>query len=44
MVFRWCHDHQIPVQCSMGGGYSPQLRTIVSAHANTYRMADHIYF
>ena len=44
MVFQWCYKHQIPVQCSMGGGYSPQLRTIVSAHAATYRMADKIFF
>ncbi|MDM9630182.1 histone deacetylase family protein [Robiginitalea aurantiaca] len=44
MVFRWSHRHQIPVQCSMGGGYSPQLRTIVSAHAATYQMANQIYF
>lgn len=44
MVFKWCRRLQIPVQCSMGGGYSPQLRTIVSAHAATYRAADHIFF
>ena len=44
MVFRWCHQQQIPVQCSMGGGYSPELRTIVSAHAATYQVADHIFF
>ncbi|MGA9238782.1 histone deacetylase family protein [Robiginitalea sp.] len=44
MVFKWCHRLQIPVQCSMGGGYSPQLRTIVSAHATTYRLADQVFF
>jgi acetoin utilization deacetylase AcuC-like enzyme len=44
MVFRYCHHKQIPVQCSMGGGYSPELRTIVSAHAATYQVADHIFF
>lgn len=44
MVFQWCHRLQIPVQCSMGGGYSPQLRTIVSAHAETYRQADRVFF
>lgn len=44
MVFRWCQKRQLPVQCSMGGGYSPQLRTIVSAHAATYRVADSIFF
>ncbi len=44
MVFQWCRRLQTPVQCSMGGGYSPQLRTIVSAHAQTYRLADQIFF
>jgi len=28
----------------MGGGYSPQIRTIVEAHANTYRVAQRLYF
>jgi acetoin utilization deacetylase AcuC-like enzyme len=44
MVFQWCHKHNLPVQCSMGGGYSPQLRTIVEAHANTFRMAQFTFF
>ncbi|MDX1333567.1 MAG: histone deacetylase [Robiginitalea sp.] len=43
-VFQWCLRHNLPVQCSMGGGYSPQLRTIVEAHANTFRMAQFIFF
>ena len=29
----------IPVQCSMGGGYSPEIKTIIEAHANTFRVA-----
>ncbi len=33
----------IPLQCSMGGGYSPQLRTILDAHANTFRSAAQIF-
>ncbi len=44
MVLQWCHGHGLPVQCSMGGGYSPQIRTIVEAHSNTYRLAQRIYF
>lgn len=44
MVFQWCRRLKTPVQCSMGGGYSPQLRTIVSAHAATYRLADQVFF
>lgn len=35
--------HCIPLQCSMGGGYSPQLRTILDAHANTFRIAAQIF-
>ncbi len=29
----------IPVQCSMGGGYSPEIKVIIDAHANTYKAA-----
>ena len=42
-VFSLCHKMGIPVQCSMGGGYSPNIKTIIEAHANTYRAARHIY-
>ncbi|MGO4912593.1 histone deacetylase family protein [Leeuwenhoekiella sp. W20_SRS_FM14] len=37
-------ESEIPVQVSMGGGYSPQIKTIIEAHANTYRLAQQIYF
>jgi acetoin utilization deacetylase AcuC-like enzyme len=43
-VLQLCHVHSIPVQCSMGGGYSPEIKTIIEAHANTYRLAQQIYF
>ncbi len=43
LVLLTAHRHGIPVQCSMGGGYSPQLKTIIEAHANTYRVARQIY-
>ncbi|GAB5474011.1 MAG: histone deacetylase [Maribacter sp.] len=39
-----CHKRGIPVQCSMGGGYSPDIKTIVDAHANTFRSAQQIFF
>ncbi|OYQ45181.1 histone deacetylase [Flavobacterium cyanobacteriorum] len=42
-VLSLCHRLQIPVQCSMGGGYSPDIKTIVEAHANTYRVAAQVY-
>jgi acetoin utilization deacetylase AcuC-like enzyme len=43
-VLQTCHDLNIPVQCSMGGGYSKEIRFIIDAHANTYRQAKEIYF
>jgi len=43
-VLQICKDHKIPVMCSMGGGYSRDLKIIVEAHANTYRLAQEIYF
>jgi acetoin utilization deacetylase AcuC-like enzyme len=43
-VLQTCHDLKIPVQVSMGGGYSPDIKTILEAHANTFRMAQKIYF
>nr|WP_299382702.1 histone deacetylase [Allomuricauda sp.] len=43
-VLQSCFDHKLPVQCSMGGGYSPDIATIVEAHANTFRLAQEIYF
>ena len=43
IVFSRCKAAGIPVQCSMGGGYSPDIKTIIEAHANTYRTASHIY-
>jgi len=43
-VLQTCHDLNIPVECSMGGGYSTDIKLIIEAHANTYRMAQEIYF
>jgi acetoin utilization deacetylase AcuC-like enzyme len=42
-VFSSCFEQQIPVQCSMGGGYAPDVNLIVEAHANTYRIATEVY-
>ena len=44
MVLRWCKKNEFPVQCSMGGGYVPDIHTLVEAHANTFRLAQNIYF
>ncbi|MCQ6956849.1 histone deacetylase family protein [Mucilaginibacter aquariorum] len=43
-VFEQCRSRGIPVQVSMGGGYSPQIKDIVEAHCNTYRVANDLYF
>ena len=34
---------EIPVQCSMGGGYSKDIKIILDAHANTFRIAQELY-
>ena len=34
----------VPLVASMGGGYSPDFRDIIEAHANTYRLAQEIFF
>jgi acetoin utilization deacetylase AcuC-like enzyme len=44
MVLQACHEMKVPVECSMGGGYSKAIRTIIEAHANTFRLAQHIFF
>lgn len=43
-VLSWCVDKQLPVVCTMGGGYSPDIKTVVEAHANTYRVASQLFF
>lgn len=43
IVFKNCNHYQIPVQVSMGGGYSPEIKTIIEAHTNTYRVAQVIF-
>ena len=44
IVLNLCKLNSIPVQISMGGGYSPDISVIVEAHANTFRLAQEIYF
>lgn len=44
MVLHYCHSLGLPVQISMGGGYSPKITDIVEAHCNTYRIAHDLYF
>jgi hypothetical protein len=42
-VFQKLYDRKIPCAVSMGGGYSPDFRTIVEAHCQTFRLAEEVY-
>ena len=42
-VLKFCHKRSLPAQCSMGGGYSKDIKLIIEAHANTYRVAQQIF-
>jgi acetoin utilization deacetylase AcuC-like enzyme len=42
-VLELCKKNLIPVQCSMGGGYSKDIKIIIEAHANTFRVAKNIF-
>ncbi|HCL06875.1 MAG TPA: histone deacetylase [Chitinophagaceae bacterium] len=42
-VFHTLRTNNIPVTVAMGGGYSPDVRTIVEAHCNTFRLAAAMY-
>ncbi|MBC3540153.1 histone deacetylase [Rufibacter sediminis] len=44
LVLEACHRRGVPVCASMGGGYSTRIADIVEAHANTYRLAQQIFF
>ena len=43
-VLETCKTQDLPVMCSMGGGYSPEIKTIIEAHANTFRLAQNLFF
>jgi acetoin utilization deacetylase AcuC-like enzyme len=43
MVFEACLKYQVPIQVSMGGGYSADIKVIVDAHCNTFRLATDLY-
>jgi len=37
-------SNDIPIMCCMGGGYSQKISDIIEAHANTFRLAQEIFF
>lgn len=43
MVLSACKERNLPVQVSMGGGYSTDIKDIVDAHCNTYRLAFDLF-
>lgn len=43
-VLELCKKNDIPLAISMGGGYSERISTIIEAHANTFRLAQEIWF
>lgn len=43
-VLNSCLKNKIPVAISMGGGYSPEIKDIIEAHANTFRAAQELFF
>jgi acetoin utilization deacetylase AcuC-like enzyme len=43
LVFTELKKRNIPVTVAMGGGYSPDIRTIVTAHCNTFKAAKDIF-
>ena len=43
-VLKSCKENSIPLAASMGGGYSEKIAHIIEAHANTYRLAQDIFF
>lgn len=44
IVLETCKQNHIPVMACMGGGYSEKIAHIVEAHANTFRLAQEIFF
>jgi acetoin utilization deacetylase AcuC-like enzyme len=42
-VFDCLSRHQIPCTVAMGGGYSPNIKDIVTAHVNTFKAAISFY-
>jgi acetoin utilization deacetylase AcuC-like enzyme len=44
LVLEFAKSHSIPITCVMGGGYSEKLTDIIDAHANTFRLAQELFF
>ena len=43
-VLSLAKNNRVPIMCCMGGGYSKQIRDIVDAHAQVFRVVQELYF
>lgn len=43
LVFERAYKQGIPIVAAMGGGYAPRVADIVEAHAQTFRLAAHLW-
>ncbi len=43
IVFQFAKHLDVPVVCSMGGGYSKEIKYIVDAHVNTFKLATNYW-
>jgi acetoin utilization deacetylase AcuC-like enzyme len=43
-IFESVRQLNVPIVCTMGGGYSPDIKHIVEAHANTFRVIQEILY
>ncbi len=44
MVLKLAAENNIPLCAAMGGGYAPDVKQIVAAHVNTFRLARDLFF
>ena len=44
VVLRFCKSNLLPVAVSMGGSYSEDIKQILEAHYNTFRIAKEVFF
>jgi acetoin utilization deacetylase AcuC-like enzyme len=43
IVMEFCHDRQIPLIVTLGGGYGDPIEATAEAHANPFRMAAQVF-
>ena len=43
VVFLLAKQLNVPIVCTMGGGYSPEIKTIIEGHANTFRTVFQLF-